>query len=108
MPGRVRPRGATWASWEHLGLKIGATSRCHAEPRMNEAGLAAFSGARYFGATIASSVVTRRRRARMGNFRSPCPKETKDDRSSKIIVRGCDIGFCRARGDIISAGPDHA
>ena len=54
------------------------------------------------------SVVTRRRCARMGILRSPCPKETKDDHSSKIIVRRCGIGFCRVRGDRAGAGPDHA
>ena len=43
-----------------------------------------------------------------GVSRSSCPKETKDDHSSKIIVCGCGVGFCRVRGDLAGAGPDHA
>src|SRR3982074_2112435 len=93
MPGRLRPRGTIWSSWEHPGLKRGATSRCHAEPRMNEAGLAAFSGARYFGATIASSVVTRRRRARMGNLDHHAPRRPRMTVQAKLLFAVAISGF---------------
>src|SRR3982075_3931307 len=52
---------------------------------MNEAWRAAFSGARYFRATVDRSVVTRRRCARMGAFRSLCPKETNMTIQAKLL-----------------------
>src|SRR4030088_1380969 len=52
---------------------------------MNEAWRAAFSGSRYFRATVDRSVVTRRRCARMGAFRSLCPKETKMTIQAKLL-----------------------
>src|SRR5260370_2446206 len=93
-PGRSRPRGRILSSWEHLGLKTGATSRCHAEPRMNEAALAVFSGSRYFGATMACSVVTRCRHARMGAFRSPCQGDKGMTIQAKLLGAVAVAALC--------------
>ena len=82
-------------------------SRCDAEPRMNEQ-LRRGSAPQYFDRTNRSRVVASRGCARMGACRSPCPKETKDDHSSKNTVRDCGVGFCRARGDVAGACPDRA
>ena len=106
---RSRPRGKKGSSWEHLGLKRRATSARDAEPWMNEAGRPAFRVHDILQRGTDRSVVTRRRWARMGVCQI-ChgPKETKDDRSSKIIVCRCGVGFCRVRGDFAGAGADHA
>ena len=105
---RPRPRGRKWSSLGAPRVEEGATSRRNDEPRMNEAGRALETGARYFSATIARSVVTRRRRARMGDYRSPTPQgRPRDDHSSKIIVHICGGGFCRVRAERARAGSEH-
>src|SRR6267143_2406820 len=54
---------------KHLGLKKSATSRWDAEPKMNAAAQAVVWRHYIFHSTTARSVVTRRRRARMGSFK---------------------------------------
>src|ERR1700681_759424 len=103
MPGRLRPRGRIGSSWEHLGLKTGAPSRCHAEPRMNEAGLAAFSGSRYFGATMLAPLSRAVAALGWGPSDRQALRRPGNDHSSKIIGRDCGIGFCRAWGDVATA-----
>src|SRR6266566_4091635 len=90
-----------------IGLKRSATSADDDEPSMNKAIPAAREGHDIFAGPLWRSVVRSCRCARMAPPHMS-PRETKDVYSSKIIVRSCGVGFCRAGGDRAGAGPDHA
>src|SRR6266571_1868233 len=93
---------------KHLGLKKSATSRWDAEPKMNAAARAVVWRDYIFTQPPRAPLSRAAAALGWGVSRPLCPRETKDDHSSKNIMRNCGVGFCRACGDIASAGPDRA